>query len=360
VTRQEQSSGDDSVNIQAGHGITFNVGVSASEVRELALDVYRANFLELRGIAEDVARERAERITNDFIDALKTRNSDGLASIQDPDMQVAIYNAQKGYACSGDADLESALIDLLVDRAGQATRNLKTLVLNQAIECIPRLTAEQRKALAITFLVRHTSWPGPLTLAHFYGCLATNWAPFADIASIRPIDLQYTQAAGVGAGTPLGLQLEAVLWQTFCGFLFKGFTLDQAKPQIQGYGLDDRQIEGLLADRSVIVPCLRNSELWQFNAISIARVQELQKARGIIIVRPGNAGPLENICLQGQMAYKDMREDTVSHVPGISQLFENWESSGLNAFDLTAVGIAIGHSYWRQTTGSEAPLDIWL
>jgi hypothetical protein len=359
VPRQEQSSGDDSVNIQAGHGITFNVGVSASEVRELALDVYRANFLELRGIAEDVARERAERITNDFIDALKARNSDGLVSIQDPDMQVAIYNAQKGYACSGDADLESALINLLVDRAGQATRNLKTLILNQAIECIPKLTAEQRKALAITFIVRHTGWPGPLTLAHFYGCLATNWAPFADISSIKPIDLQYAQAAGVGASTPLGLRLEAALWQTFCGYLSKGFTLNQAKPQIQGYGLDENQIDELLADKSAITPCLRNSELWQFNAISMASVHELQKARGII-ARPGNAGPLEDICLHGQMTYENMREDIVSHVPGISQLFENWHSSGLHAFDLTAVGIAIGHSYWRQTTDSDVPLDIWL
>lgn len=139
MRRQEQSGGDESVNIQAGQNATVHIGVTASEVRDIALDVFRANFLELRGLAEEVARERAERITQDFIDALQKRNPAGLASIQDPDMQLSIYSAQKGYACSGDEDLEAALIDLLVDRAGQSSRDLKTLVLNQAIECLPRL-----------------------------------------------------------------------------------------------------------------------------------------------------------------------------------------------------------------------------
>lgn len=211
MRRQEQSGGDESVNIQAGQNVNVHVGVTASEVRDIALDVFRANILALRGIAEEVANDRAEKITRDFVEALQARNPAGLASIQDPDMQMSIYNAQKGYACSGDDDLEAALIDLLVDRAGQESRDLKTLVLNQAIECLPRLTANQRKALALAFVVRHAGLTAPLVLPLFYLHIVNNLAPFVDIGSFKKIDCQYAQSAGVGAVTQFSLKLEEAL-----------------------------------------------------------------------------------------------------------------------------------------------------
>lgn len=359
MRRQEQSGGDDSVNLQAGQNITLHVGVTASEVRDIALDVFRANFLELRGLAEEVARERADRITNEFIEALKERNPEGLASIQDPDMQLSLYNAQKGYAVSGDEDLEAALIDLLVDRAGQTSRSLKTLILNQAIECIPRLTSGQRKALAVSFLVRHTAWSGPLTLPAFYNALTVNFAPVADISSTRAIDLQYAQSAGVGAVTQFELKLQEAFWQNYCGYLFKGISLDDTKAQLRTHGLNDQQIDEFIADRSTFIPCIRNGSLWQFNAVSMSNVIDLQAVKGLA-GKPGNAGPMETLCLYGRMTEQEIRDDVVRHVPAMSQLFNHWASSGLQGFQLTAIGIAVGHAYWRQTTGSDSSLDTWL
>ena len=359
MRRQEQSGGDDSVNIQAGQNATVYVGVTASEVRDIALDVFRANFLELRGIAEDVARDRAECITREFIEALQARNPAGLASIQEPDMQLSIYNAQKGYACSGDEDLESALVDLLVDRAGQKSRDLKTLVLNQAIECLPRLTAGQRTAVAISFLVRHSQFNGPLFLPLFYQYIVTNLAPFADIASGKLIDCQYAQSAGVGAVVLGQLLLEDAFWQRYCGYLFEGITIDQVSSQLRAHGLEAHQIDEYIADRSIFIPCIRNAEMLQINAVSIEDVKKLQIAKGLA-GKPGNAGPLETLCLHGQMLKPKIKEDIVSHVPAMSQLFDYWVSSGLSNFELTAVGIAIGHAYWRRTTGATASLDTWL
>jgi hypothetical protein len=359
MRRQEQSGGDDSVNIMAAQDATVYVGVTASEVRDIALDVFRANFLELRGIAEDVARDRAERITREFIEALQARNPAGLASIQDPDMQLSIYNAQKGYACSGDEDLETALVDLLVDRVGQKSRDLKTLVLNQAIECIPRLTAGQLTAVAISFLVRHTQFSGTLIMPLFYQYIKTNLVPFADIASFRFIDCQYAQSTGVGAVDLMHLSLEDAFWQRYCGYLFKGITVEQAADQLRTHGLEQGQIDEYVADRSIFIPCIRNTEMVQMNAVSIEDVKKLQIAKGLA-GKPGHAGPLETLCLYGQMPQPEIKEDIVSHVPAMSQLFDYWDSSGLSKFELTAVGIAIGHAYWRRTTGAATSLDTWL
>src|SRR5215831_12027 len=105
-SRQDQSGGADSVNVQAGQNATVNVGITVSEAREIALDVFSSNFLTLRGAAEEVAYARAERITREFLETLQTRNPARLSSMADPDMLRALYAAQEGYACSGEDDLE--------------------------------------------------------------------------------------------------------------------------------------------------------------------------------------------------------------------------------------------------------------
>ena len=96
---QDLSGGPESTNLQAGRDITY--GVTATEARQIALDVYNANYLKLAGVAEDTARDRAERITRDFIETLQARNPAGLKGMGDPDMLRTLYAAQEGFACSG-------------------------------------------------------------------------------------------------------------------------------------------------------------------------------------------------------------------------------------------------------------------
>ena len=82
-------------------------------LRSVALDVFRANFLELQGVAADVASERAVAITESFLAQLQARAPEYVQSAADPDMQRAIFSAQREFACSGEQDLEEALVDLL-------------------------------------------------------------------------------------------------------------------------------------------------------------------------------------------------------------------------------------------------------
>jgi hypothetical protein len=70
---QKQESGDDSTNLQA-QSIVVNQGISYSDAKDIALDVYKSNFLQLSQDAAQVARERAEEITDNFLDKLKNEN----------------------------------------------------------------------------------------------------------------------------------------------------------------------------------------------------------------------------------------------------------------------------------------------
>ena len=315
-----------------------------AEARQIALDVYNANFLKLAGVAEDIARDRAERITRDYLEKLQAENPGGLDSVQDPDMLQAIFTAQKAYACSGEEDLEKALVDLLVDRSGQRDRELKTLVLNEAIAMLPKLSIRQRKSIAVCFLIRHTRYTGALNLGFYYDYLARNLTPFAESLSDNSVDYQHIQSAGAGWISSLSLELGRAFTDDARGFFTRGFTEVDLPPFLD------------LRDSEVFVPCIRNSQKWQLNVLSKEHVIELgAKKRAPEI--------LDELSRRGIMSYREIQLDLESHIPCMKVIFERWNNNNsvLKFFQLTSVGIAIGHAYWRQAAGTAAaPLGVWL
>jgi hypothetical protein len=342
---QDLSGGPDSTNLQAGRDIVYN-GVTATQAREIALDVYNANFLKLAGVAEDVARDRAERITREFVEALQARNPAGLASMGDPDMLRTLYNAQEGYACSGEDDLEQALIDLLVDRAGQAERDLKTHVLNQAVATLPKLTKNQRAAVTVVFSVKYTRYTGPFDLSAFYDYLVRYLVPFVADIPESSADFGYMEYTGVGSVINFAITPLASAYQNQAyGFFSNGFTRDAA-PDPWSPFLDDPE---------VFMPCLRDSQKLQIRARSMAEVQELAKAKSIpTLVTHASTGSMQD---------PEVRADMIAHVPSLEILFDKWGEAGSSSsasFQLTAVGIAIGHACQRKVVGDAAPLDAFL
>jgi hypothetical protein len=340
---QNQSSGADSVNNQAGRDLV-QMGVSAAEARDIALDVYKSNFLTLSGIAEQVALDRAERITREFLERLQREDAKSLSSVQDPDMQHVIFTAQAGFARSGEADLEQSLVDLLVDRAGQQERDLKTLVLNAAIEILPKLTVAQRRAITVCFLVRYTRYVGHFGLADFYSYVE-QWKPVLDIGSVKRADYQHVQSAGAGSLGAFGLELGAAFADAALGFFTRGFTAEDVPDDLREF----------LNDSDVFIPCLRDPTKIQINARASAEIDEMKVDKQIGDV-------LKNLSNVGVMGQPKIVEDLVTHIPEMAIVRDRWEPSGLQNFELTAAGMAIGHAYWRHITpaGDLAPLDNWL
>ena len=65
---QQQQGGEGATAVQAGGSVIITqVGLSYSEVRDVALDVFRANFYQLAGPAMETAKARAQEITEDFL-----------------------------------------------------------------------------------------------------------------------------------------------------------------------------------------------------------------------------------------------------------------------------------------------------
>src|SRR5258706_9702008 len=154
---QEQSVAEGSTAIQAGGNVTITkTGLTYAQVRDVALDVFKANFYDLAGIAKKTAEARAEVITENFLSKLQQENPAGFEKSDDPDFQYALFSVQKEYARNGDKDLGDLLVDLLIDRSKQEQRDILQIVLNESLSTAPKLTESQLAVLAVIFLFRYT------------------------------------------------------------------------------------------------------------------------------------------------------------------------------------------------------------
>jgi hypothetical protein len=166
----EINAGDSSTNIQ---GKTVNVnhtnyGLGYLEVKEIFMDLFKNNFYNLGQEASEVARQRAEEIVNEFLERLQKDSPQSIDNTNDPDVQYAIINAQKGYARSGEKDISSLLVDLLVERTKENEQPLFKLILNEAIEALPKLTLRQIDTLTFVFLCRYVALSNVFTIHQCY------------------------------------------------------------------------------------------------------------------------------------------------------------------------------------------------
>lgn len=158
---QKQQSGNNSVNIQA-HEIKF--GLTYKDVKDIVMDVFESNFQRLSQEAAQTAMVRAEELVDSFLSKLEIEAPDAIAETKNPDMQYALYTAQKEYARTGDRDLCDMLVNLLVERTKLSQRDLIQIVINESLNVAPKLTLDQLDVLSIVFLLKYTMNNGVTSL----------------------------------------------------------------------------------------------------------------------------------------------------------------------------------------------------
>ena len=168
----ELSSGNDSTNVQGRDHVTLNqtnnYGVLAGEARQIAMDVFKANFFELSQNAHEIALRRAEELTDQLIEKLKNEKQSILEEIKNPDMQYAIFEAQKSYVRLGDKELMDLLVDLLVKRTTEQNNTFFKLTLNEALTVIPKLTKKQIDILSVIYMIKYLNYNVPIQFIHYY------------------------------------------------------------------------------------------------------------------------------------------------------------------------------------------------
>jgi hypothetical protein len=152
--------GDDFQQTNSGEGTGYQAkkivvnGLSITEAHQMALDLWKSNALVLSQLAAEVALGRVNEFLDAFLAKLNAVNPALFDALQQPGMQMALYNAQKEYARSGDKDQFALLIDVLVDRANEPERNVMQIVLDESLAVLPKLTQEHLDLLSLTMVFR--------------------------------------------------------------------------------------------------------------------------------------------------------------------------------------------------------------
>ena len=344
---QAQAGGEGSTNLQAGRDVHLH-GLTLAEAKEVAIDVFKANALELRGIAQAVALFRAEEITNEFLNKVSTENPTSAGSLADPDMQYILFEAQKEYARSGEEDLKEALIDLLAKRAVQTERDLRTLALNEAIVSAPKLTERHRRAVAWVFYLVYTRDTGSGNPDAFYAALDEVTEALGSNVPERRAEYQHLEYVGVGAVSINEASFGAVVYSGSEGLFTKGFSEESV----------DGDLLTRLRGANLLLRCLRNPENLQLNHLAAEDLPNRVKEAGL----EGDLEMIRPLMSSGRMSEDEIAAEAVARIPKLAPLKEVWDSStgGLRNLTLTSVGLALGHTYWSRLTGRKAPLSVWL
>ena len=342
--KQIQKSGNESVNVQANN-IVFQSGLSYSDVKEIAIDVYEKNFYRLSGIAADTARERAELITEKFLTTLQDKNPDGFAIAQDPDFQYALFTVQKEYAKTGDKDIGELLVDLLVERTKEEKRSLRQIAMNEALVIVPKLTNEQLSALTIVFTLKNTIFKIN-NLEKLNNYIETRIAPFVQTITDDDTYYQhivYTGCASISIGS---ISLERIFLTNYAGMFCKGFSAEELLSVNPDANVN-----------AILTHCLHNGELIQIAGLNDSAINTLALNRNISADMLNKLLELQH---KATMNDKEVRDYLEKSNPCMAALFKYWSSTPLENMTLTSVGIAIGHANMRRITGDSSDLSIWI
>lgn len=345
---KKQQAGDSSSNIQAENVNVYN-GISYSDAKEIALDIFNSNFLHLKDEAAKIATERAEEITEKILDSIKEKSPEALDQFKQPGMQDSLFTAQKEFAKSGDKDLGDLLVDIIVDRANVTKRNMLQIVLDESLTIASKLTVEQLDSLTLIFLLIRTRRQSIRNYEDFKNYLQTLVFPFVDNLCDEQEQynyLEYLRCGHIRAGN-YG-QLEKIWRESYKGFFSKGFSQEEFDEYFED---DIPNFPGL------IINCFHNLSLKQIGMFDEKVLeQEMEKY---------NCSQEQKIKLKQFFTKTTFSENEVKQMledldPKMSKIFRIWTESSFNRFELSQVGIAIAHANYRRRTGETMDLSIWI
>lgn len=337
---QEQNSGDNSTNVQAKN-IIINNGITVTEARDIALDIYKSNFLKLSESAASIAIDRVNSFTDKFLKELFKENQGVISEFGGPSLQIALLSAQKECAKSGDEVLEDTLCNILIERAKESARSLKQITFDEAISVVPKLTGKHLDILTFNLLVNEGHYyiksEGRLQLylsdlIEFYveiGILSP------EITHIEYVGCCRSNAKNYGKPFPLNIV------DVYPGMFTNGFDIKTYKKEV---GNDDKFTR-------LLIKCPYHHENVQLNAHSIGDLHNLFKE--------GEYSKDEKLKIigfikKGVMDSKQLKAVFVQIDPNSEIIFKGTHSN-IYTLELTPVGVAIALSNMQRKVGHQIP-----
>ena len=344
---QAQEATDGSTAVQAGRDAYVKVGLSYGEAKEVALDVFRANFLQMVGEAKEAATQRAEEITEKFLEKLQRENPAGMDQARSPDLQYGLFTVQREYARTADTNLGDLLVDVLVDRTKHPERDMLQIVLNECLNVAPKLTENQLAALSVLFFLKYCDTRAVVSLNALGEQLDKFIQPFVDLLPSSSVAFQHLQFAGCGSIQIGTTSLEEIIFQRYQGLFVRGFDPVLLSGCAFLFNLSQQIISRSSVDPTKHLVRAQNRE----------HLDDILKACRI---SPADAERVKAAFNQNRLSADEIRLECIGLRPYLERLFGLWKKTDLHNFTLTSVGLALGHANIKRLAGEFADLSIWV
>lgn len=337
---QSQQAGDDSVNVQAKN-IIINAGVTATEARDIALDIYRANFLKLSEAAASLATERVTRFTESFLEKLYAQDKKAIEQFETPALQMSLLAAQRECAKSDEASLQDSLCNLLIARANEPHRGLKQIAIEEAISVTPKLTEKQLDILTLNFIIKDCYYyVGTWGLQNYVRQWLSRFVVAVEYQSPEISHLEFTGCAKLphqSYDKPFPMNII----QSYPGLFTNGFELIQYE---QSVGSDEKFTRLLkTSERDPGKVQLIHGTYETLNvALKSDEYADEEKKR------------VREFIKKGAISHKEMQEDIIKIDSATEPLFKPGSSSIFN-LELNPVGVAVALANFQRKVGYSLP-----
>jgi hypothetical protein len=226
-------------------GIVVREGLSFEDTARLFRLLFTENFPRLRRAARNEARRRVDELLGAFGRQAQHLTQEELAGFAEPDAQYVLTEAIQASARRDHEDLREVLARLIAQRMQATGKEMKSLVLGEAVRAASKLTSNQFHIIALCFVVRYAQWiDGPPT---WQGCnkfLSKMAVPFMG-AHVSHGNLAHIEYAGCGStGHGVRAPLHAIRARRYPQLF--STTDDYGPASKRGIGIVERNSELLL------------------------------------------------------------------------------------------------------------------
>lgn len=345
---QKQEGGDNSVNLQA-QTININHGLTTNEVRELVKELFRENFVIMKSEAAEIARSRAEEITELFLSKASEKGPELLNEFRSPGMQDTFFTAQKEFAKSGDKNLGDVLVDILVDRAEKSERTILQIVLDESVKIATKLTPAHYDILTLCFLLTRVVRYDLDSLDKLQSNVNNTLSVFADNLEANRSAYTYLEFLNCG-------HVRAGSWGDFSsrftslypGLFQNGLTEDELRKE---FGDKFSEVE------KYFCPCLHDEHKFQ---IAYGNREVLNAETEKDKLDMALAKKLEIVFQNRTMNDQSVVDYLKGVNPKIEKIVKEWRETPMKHFELTDMGLVIGHANLRRKVNEFYNINNWV
>lgn len=326
-----QTAGENSKNLNVMGD--YHEGLSYKDARQVALDVFKANSSVYTEIAKKTIDERVVNITDDIFTMIYSELPDTVEKLVEPAVQDTLLKIQKEYAKNDDPALKERLIALLKNRLKADEKDMETIVLDEALEIVPKLTGIQLNILSLHLTVLRILHHEVTNRDTFFHMLTSKILLFYSNRMSKTIEyahLQYLGCTGILSEGSTYKPIEEIFRNRYAGLFSRGFSREEFYEYM---GIEIQEFQQL------ITTCQIDKEKYQFNAMN-------ENVLKYSIAQSGKQEYEEKLLQYYKehiMEVKEIKDDISSHVQGFEELADFWKkTSEFKSMNLTSVGIEIG------------------